>query len=184
MATTVLIAEILIIGMQSLIWLACLVIAVFDLSWFDLQALKGWEPLATLLILAVAYSLGVLIDRTSDSLFWRIDKHIRKKEIPGNFPAVWQMRLLITSKDDGIANFLEYIRSRLRIARSTTFNITLTIIAGTILRFKILWSADPATTVDHVVISIWIVGVLLFIAAFFFMEALYEDLLPETIPSL
>ncbi len=180
MATTVLIAEILIIGIQSLVWIACLVFALFDLSWFDLQVLNGWETLATLFLLAIAYSLGVLIDRTSDSLFWRVDKHIRKKEIPKNFPAVWEMRLFITSKDAGIANFLEYVRSPLRIARSTTFNIALTIIASVILRVKILASDNGIIYTDRVMIFILVVGVLLLIATFLswkrFMETYYRRL--------
>lgn len=180
MATTVLIAEILIIGIQSLVWIACLVFALFDLSWFDLQVLNGWETLATLFLLAIAYSLGVLIDRTSDSLFWRVDKHIRKKETPKDFPAVWEMRLFITSKDAGIANFLEYVRSRLRIARSTTFNIALTIIASVILRVKILASDNGIIYTDRVMIFILVVGVLLLIATFLswkrFMETYYRRL--------
>src|SRR4051794_4266863 len=71
LATTALVSEILVVGLEAEAWLAILVLAVFGSDWVDLGGLKGWEALVTILVVAGAYVLGILIDRLADSaLHW------------------------------------------------------------------------------------------------------------------
>ncbi|MDX6474842.1 MAG: hypothetical protein QOH95_353 [Gaiellaceae bacterium] len=116
MATTALVSEILIIGLEAEAWLTVLVLAVFGSSWADVGALKGWEALVTILVLATAYVLGILVDRLADS---SLRPWTRGKDRPG----FALERLVVLHRSVGIGPFLEYQRSRVRIARGTLFNV-------------------------------------------------------------
>jgi hypothetical protein len=123
MAVSIIFVEILFAGLQASIWLALFLAAIFGTSWIDWNALKGWETLATLIVLGLSYALGVLIDRVADSLFSPLDHKLRRKVIPDKDAPVKEMRLFLISKEDGTSKLLEYTRSRLRTSRSTTVNI-------------------------------------------------------------
>ena len=116
--TATAVVEILVVGVQAELWLAILACSFVPdgprTGIRILQMLKEWAPLGTVTALAVAYALGVVIDRWADSLFPRA---------PSERLAL--MRLTVMHKSEGIAKFLEYQRSRLRIARGTVFNIAM-----------------------------------------------------------
>jgi len=127
MATTAIFAEILIIGFQAIVWLALASVTILGTQCVDVSVLKGWESLITLFVLAIAYALGIVVDRTADSVFHPFDRKLRKKYIPDSLPPVSEMRLQIMSESEGMAKFLDYVRSRVRIARSTALNLVLII---------------------------------------------------------
>jgi hypothetical protein len=154
MAVGVIFVEILFTGLQASIWFALILIAIFGTSWLDLNALKGWENLATLIVLAISYALGVMIDRVSDSLFSPLDHKLRKKIIPDKDAPVKEMRLFLISKDDGTSKLLEYTRSRLRTARSTTVNIFCLFIGLIAYRVMQQSSVFNMTTVFLLAVSI------------------------------
>jgi 8-oxo-dGTP pyrophosphatase MutT (NUDIX family) len=130
MGTTAIFAEILIAGLEALAWLFLLVIAVVDLIWFQRSGyrdwlqpsdLGGWQVLGTTVAIASAYVAGILVDRFADStetMLWNarpgraIDKPAR----------IAKMRLVIMREGGDLAKFLEYQRSRFRIARATAVN--------------------------------------------------------------
>src|SRR5688500_14525156 len=101
MAVSIIFVEILFAGLQASIWLALFLAAIFGTSWIDWNALKGWETLATLIVLGLSYALGVLIDRVADSLFSPLDHKLRRKVIPDKDAPVKEMRLFLISKEDG-----------------------------------------------------------------------------------
>jgi len=117
MATTALFAEILVVGLETAVWLSVLILAALGISVSHAaKQLEGLKELATPLTagtLALAYVLGVIADRVSDSLYtwFRADKGVSHK------------RLVVMQKNSEIAKFLEYQRSRLRIARGTVVNL-------------------------------------------------------------
>lgn len=128
MSTTSLFAEILIVGLEALFWVLLLVAAGCDVS---LDILKEWEEysaLITILLLASAYVLGIFVDRVADS-FYSLFRYSIK--VPPTVP-VGRMRLLIMKDSEGMAKFLDYQRSRLRIARATVFNLFVTILVSSI----------------------------------------------------
>jgi hypothetical protein len=154
MAVSVIFVEILFTGLQASIWLALFLVAIFGSSWIDLNALKGWENLATLIVLALSYALGVLIDRVADSLFSPLDHRLRRKIIPDKDAPVKEMRLFLISKEDGTSKLLEYTRSRLRTARSTTVNIFCLFIGLIVYRVMQQSSIFNMTTIFHLAASV------------------------------
>jgi 8-oxo-dGTP pyrophosphatase MutT (NUDIX family) len=115
MATTALVTEILIVGLEAEAWLTLFVLAVFGTDWVELDALRGWEALVTILVLAVAYVLGIVVDRLADTAF----RWVRGPDQPG----FARKRLEVLHASSGMSPFVEYQRSRLRVARGTLFNL-------------------------------------------------------------
>ena len=114
MATTALVAEILIVGLEVETWLALLVLGVFGTDWVDLGGVSSWEALVTILVLASAYVLGIIVDRLADRVSRRLTR-----ETPG----FSRKRLEVMHGSPGMGAFVDYQRSRLRIARGTQFNL-------------------------------------------------------------
>jgi predicted NUDIX family NTP pyrophosphohydrolase len=126
MSTTSLFVEILIIGLEALVWLGILLSTIWDpAACLDmLKAYGNYSALFTTLLLALAYVLGIIIDRLADS-FYRMFRYASKVPLPA---PVGEMRLRIMHDSEGMAKFLDYQRSRLRIARATVFNLVVTVI--------------------------------------------------------
>jgi hypothetical protein len=133
MATTAVFAEILVIGFQALIWLVLLIVAIVGPENLRPSAFSGWESLLTVLILVAAYSLGIVVDRAADSLLERLDNRLAQKYMPGGLTDLTKRRLAITMHSEALERFLDYARSRLRIARSTTINLALILITAIVL---------------------------------------------------
>ena len=193
MATTAIFAEILIIGLQAGVWLALLVASIFGTEFVPIQGLGDWQYLIILFVVAIAYVLGILIDRAADTVFLVVLKvrdefakgckkkkavkrrklneaakrvklnvlekfaeifraiktAIRGKSKKEERPTFGEMRLQILMQNDAVAKFLDYQRSRLRVARATAFNLFLIIVTGIVFLFTrtdfststIAWSA-------------------------------------------
>ncbi|HEY1348808.1 MAG TPA: hypothetical protein VGF67_04195 [Ktedonobacteraceae bacterium] len=65
MATTSLIVETLIAGLQALLWLALGLLLFLGIRWIDFSALKDWVSLILFFVIAVAYTLGIIVERTA-----------------------------------------------------------------------------------------------------------------------
>jgi hypothetical protein len=140
MATTAVFVEILIVGFEAAAWLVLLVFSIFGTDWFHPSDFKGWEALVTVFVFAGAYVLGILIDRVADRS-WGLFKALQRRMKPllprrkepepepnrTDRPEVSVMRLTVMARSEGMANFLEYQRSRLRIARATIVNLVFAI---------------------------------------------------------
>jgi hypothetical protein len=130
-ATTSVFAEILATGVQALIWIFVAVAACRGWSVHDVKctmsALGDWSAWLGTAALAVAYSLGVMIDRLADSLLKPFHKE------PENFGA---LRMNVMAADAPAVNdFLAYIRTRMRLMRNTTVNACITtVVAAAVVR--------------------------------------------------
>lgn len=165
MATTVIFAEILIVGLQALIWIALFLFGIFglDAKSFSSANLAQWVQLIIVFVLAFAYTIGIFIDRAADSFFSRFDKQTRQKYLGDSFPSVPKMRLYIMSKNATVNKYIDYIRSRSRIARSTAFNLVLILTA-----FVYIYFNRPSLNINPVqFISIDIVLIIFIILAIF-----------------
>jgi len=152
MSTTSLFVEILIIGLQALIWLVLLVGVGWDLdsSLNLLKELKEYAALVTILLIATAYVLGIFVDRAADSFYEKFRYSSKKSPVV----PMGEMRLRIMKESEGMAKFLEYQRSRLRIARATVFNLFVIIVVGSI------WFVQyPGETTGIGVIPAWLLMV-------------------------
>lgn len=132
MATTAVFAEILIIGLQVEAWLALVLFTLFGTDWVDLDGVSDYASLVTVVVLALAYVLGIIGDRLADTVLDRFERTKRGRRIKRRLskdrspkPAkVSVMRMRVMHAGEGMARFLDYQRSRWRIARATVLNLT------------------------------------------------------------
>ena len=135
MSTTLLFVELLIAGIQVVIWFVLLILTIFGYEWvstFPTQALSNWQVLITATILSFVYVLGILFDRLADLIFSKWDRSIAYKRFP-NAPHAFAVIRFQLSKDNEFLNHqFEYTRSRLRIARASSLNFAITTILALI----------------------------------------------------
>jgi hypothetical protein len=178
-ATTAVFAEILIIGLEVEAWLAFLLLSVFGSEWlFELHGLQDFATLLTLVVLALAYVLGIIVDRLADTLAdWFEDtdvgdlvkkKMMRKEEAPTDEdprkPKVATMRMTVMAASDDLTPFLDYQRSRWRIARATVLNLAIAgpvaalyLVVGTNLDWA--WALVPAACALVLIPTTYFAGV-------------------------
>jgi hypothetical protein len=134
MATTAVFAEILIVGLQVEAWLVLVLLSIFGTEWIDLDPLGDFAALLTVVVLGLAYVLGIIVDRLADTLLDRFERTKPGKRVKRRFsknkklvkPAkVATMRMMVMLESDGATRFLDYQRSRWRIARATVVNLGL-----------------------------------------------------------
>jgi hypothetical protein len=146
MTTTAVFAEMLVAGIEAMVWIALIALAIAQPREADIQrlaALKDWVALITAVVLAFAYGLGIVVDRVSDSLFNTLLKAEPKRDSTEHpDPAkrnearekeearIVRLRLHVLARGDKVTDFIEYIRSRIRVARSTTINLALTTVSA------------------------------------------------------
>ena len=124
MTTTAIVAELVIGGLEAATWVALYVFAVAGTDWVDWAQLSDWQALILLLLVAAAYVLGILVDRVADSSLSRLDRiAFGKPKLRGR--EVQTMRVALLHHEDGNTRFLEYQRSRMRVARATVLNLVL-----------------------------------------------------------
>ncbi len=144
------VAELLVTGLQAIIWLifACLIGTGVD--WIDADTptqLKDWATLITVFVVALAYALGAIVDRIADSALSRIDKRWQRRWFdPGSKSKcpeskslderTSEARLQVLSQEQELNKFLEYTRSRIRLARATSFNLILITLTASILLYR------------------------------------------------
>jgi 8-oxo-dGTP pyrophosphatase MutT (NUDIX family) len=153
MATTAVVAEILIVGLQAAAWLTLLLLTTFGSDWVDSQRLSDFAALTTLGVLAGAYVLGIVVDRAADSIFGSVQKKRLGRWVNRRFgessnerrrPAdVATMRLTAMREGGALASFLEYQRSRLRVLRGTALNLGIgaPVLFAFLLRYGEPWEA-------------------------------------------
>ncbi len=134
MATTAVFAEILIVGLQVEAWLALILLSVFGTEWIHPDQVADFAALLTIVVLALAYVLGIILDRLADTLLdylehtrpgTHVKTWLRKKERPEKLEKVATMRMKVMVASDGATRFLDYQRSRWRIARATVLNLAI-----------------------------------------------------------
>ncbi len=121
MSTTSLIIEFFIIGLQALIWLLMLVLCFFDFNWVHFDFSKLLSPIVVIFLAPIVYPIGLFIDDVADLLseYWK--KKIKQNEEINN-DSLNGFRLLFLSKDEWLRKYLDYIRIRIRLSRSTALN--------------------------------------------------------------
>ena len=179
MATTALFVEILIVGLQATAWLAGLVIAFTGPPPWTWAQVKDGVPLLTLGLLAAAYMFGILVDRAADSAYGAIRRGLRRLGIVRpdrpRPAAVSAMRLWIMKESDGISKFIDYQRTRVRIARATALNLLVATPVATVYAHQ---QSQSRTLLGSVLAA----GLLLALLAFFAAERIskaHEDRLSE-----
>jgi hypothetical protein len=136
MATTAIIAEILVTGLQATVWLTFASLSATGLNWITGETavqMQDWAGLITVFVLGFAYTLGIIVDRVADSLLHPIDKRFRPKRFGSKLPSVANARLEVMSKNEELTRFLDFVRSRMRLARATCLNLILITLTAAVL---------------------------------------------------
>lgn len=126
MNTTLLFAELVIIGIQVSLWLFCLILIIFGYGWLQgLQSLglNSWQTIILAILLSLSYVLGVIFDRLSDRIFSAWEKGVKNEVFP--LPSI-AMRFDLGKDNEYLNRQFEYMRSRMRIARASSINFGLT----------------------------------------------------------
>lgn len=135
MNTTAIIIEILIVGIMSTAWIVLAILAILGYTWVNplLNRLKDWEAIVSLSFLSFVYVVGIGMDRFADILSVLLnpkDVLLKFKWIKSTAEVAHsdrRMSLLYSEKK--AADFLEHIRSRIRIIRATMINFPLVTIS-------------------------------------------------------
>jgi hypothetical protein len=128
MTTTTLIVEILISGILTCLWLLLGTITAFG-SGFLLGAAKDYPEAFAALAIAVAYTVGVTFDRLWDFFTTRVDEKIRRTYFPAD-DQLTTVRMQLFGTATALQGYMEYIRSRMRIARAAMCNLPLIGLTG------------------------------------------------------
>jgi hypothetical protein len=165
MNLTALIAELFVGGVLCAVWLLLLFGAFIDIS--PLLAFAKDNALGgTVLFSVFAYALGVVFDRVWDDVLKRFDDKIEKGEFPDKETLRQARQRVFGSAGDG-AEFVNYIRSRMRIARAVFCNGLFIGLSGAI--FYLLRSAEPHWAV---VVAIFVATIFISTVSFFALRRL------------
>lgn len=127
MNTSLVFAELIIIGLEGGIWLLLLFTGAYGAKALSdiLSLFRDWQILVTAVLLVLIYVFGVIIDRMADWAF-RSREHKLDDEIVGNMPVtISVMRYSLGTQNDFLNQQLEYTRTRIRIVRASTINFLL-----------------------------------------------------------
>ena len=121
MNTTNFFVELIVIGLHTMIGLCSFVLAFTGLPNIDIE--KFLTIYLAILIIGMAYVVGIIMDRFADDVFDKKDKEIRKEKIPKEITEpLLTVRFFILVNSEPVYEQLEYARIRLRISRSAVPN--------------------------------------------------------------
>ena len=148
MTATAVFVEILFAGVQSIIWIVLILMGLYgvDPAQQVLQSVLGAEGLLFIILFALAYTLGIINDRMARWCFSYIpnkllDKcnpshYFEKKQILDVDPPKQHDRMKILASEGKVTELLDFIRSRVRIARATAFNVPIIMMASLFFIWK------------------------------------------------
>lgn len=134
MATTQLFVELLIIGIGAGIWFVLLLAAILGYR-FD----GGIPKMDTLLLVVLggtAYVLGITVDRLARGLFKGVERLLAKNRLSDPELTETRERYILVNSEP-LARQIQYNRSRLRICRSWTLNILLTLLTFLVWNLRV-----------------------------------------------
>ena len=156
MNTTLIFAELLIIGLEGGIWLTFLLLSFFGIDGLDefLLITKDWQLILLTLAIPLIYALGIILDRAGDRLFKTVERKI-EREIIGDFPVKSSvMRFALNEQNHSLNEQLEYTRSRIRVIRASALNFVLiTVSISTFLLIRIK-NISPTLRWEYVAFTI------------------------------
>jgi|GEM_PF-4648400 len=163
MNTTAIVIEHLVIGIQTALWMVFFLLGLYGYDWIPVLTLPSHVFFILLSILLV-YPLGVFMDEFSDWIFRKQSLKIRRKHVSDDKLTAFQ--LLVRLKDSSTSQYFQYLRSRIRLARSSVVNLPLLTIVIIFFTVRQLSSTLGQLTLG-VVLTEATVGILLTLLAWF-----------------
>lgn len=130
MNTTSIVVEHLVIGAQAFVWVILFICSMFGFEWME----KAWmtsEVVAIVGSLVFVYPVGIFVDEIADMCFKPLTTWIRRKHKLPDKQTVFQ--LLVLLENESTTQYFQYLRSRIRIARSSTINFFVITIASCVV---------------------------------------------------
>lgn len=132
METTVLYAEMIIIGLEASLWIGILSVMLTDLkTWSVIKYLFEKIP-AAIFFLGMLYILGITVDRLADLLLSDFEKKIKKES------KLDAKSSILIWKNAGQETYFLYTRSRIRILRASVINFPLITLSAFLLTYKLM----------------------------------------------
>ena len=127
MSTTALFAELLVVGFEALVWISLFLSAFFGIGWLlDLISIFEKAGLfAAIVMVGFAYLVGIIFDEIFDALTAGWSRRIKASIHEKNLPEMWDMQAHIIGNSKEATEQLGYIRTRVRIMRSSIYNFGL-----------------------------------------------------------
>lgn len=166
MSTTLLFAEILIIGLHSGIWFLLLLLIIWGnnlLAIYEKYLISDSKLIIGLVLVSFFYVIGIVMDRFADALFDRWYLPLKNQVLPDRKISVQQMQFGLVKANPHYESHLYYARSRMRVARSSVINFSLITMLSIIY---LLTRIPPSREIYSAVAAIAIVGTLITIATF------------------
>ncbi len=119
MKTTELYVELIIIGLETSIWMCMFFVDIIGKSFVNFinGILKNFS--SSLLIIGILYIIGLLLDRISDLFFQKVEDGIMEKS------GLETVKSTVAWERFNQEYFFRYVRSRMRILRTSVINIPL-----------------------------------------------------------
>jgi hypothetical protein len=132
--TSTLIAELVVIGLQAVIWLSMIVTWISGYHWIDLDKVGRIAVPLAIVIVAVSYTLGMVIDAVTA---WLEDVLVDWRVLPADSEdernEQRRLRQELRLRDDALSRSLDSEQYLLRLLRSTVLNLLLLFIFGSCL---------------------------------------------------
>jgi hypothetical protein len=133
--------ELIVIGLEGLAWITLLLCSLFGLNWLMtlVAACEKAEALSTVVIGSLAYFVGIVVDEVCDFVLGPWSSRIRESLREKGQPEMWAIQAYVFCHSEVATEQLAYMRSRIRICRSSIFNAALTTLLGLVF----LWKQSP-----------------------------------------
>ena len=125
MGTTSLYVELIIIGLETMMWIVSFSIRLTDIKYISI-IVKIVETLpSSIFLLGIMYILGLIFDRVSDLIFKKTENQIRD-----NSGLKAKSSILIWAESNQ-EEYFKFTRAKIRILRASSINIPLFVISIT-----------------------------------------------------
>lgn len=123
METTSLYVELIVIGLETITWMASFSIYLTDTKYISVVNKMVEKLPASIFLLGIMYVFGIIFDRASDLIFKKMEVQIRKKS------GLQTESSILIWKASGQEEYFKFTRSKIRILRSSSINIPLLVIS-------------------------------------------------------
>lgn len=123
METTSLYVELIIIGLETVMWMASFSIYFTDIKYISVIKEMIEKLPASIFLLGIMYILGMIFDRASDFIFKKVENRIRH-----NSGLKAKSSILICKSSDQ-EEYFKFTRSKIRILRSSSINVPLLVVS-------------------------------------------------------
>lgn len=187
MNTTSIFVELLIGGIQASIWVALLALSFWNYNSIlsILPQLEKWQTLVTVMVFAVWYTLGILVDQLSmivismlNPIYWLGQLTVVSNKLKWSMGNTRTFHLEIIIQQNKVIEYLALYRSRSQILRVTTFNLFLTIVPAVlfvVFNCSLLGCASYRAIIVLYIIGIGMILLLITSTLFVLQEVAYIE---------